>query len=278
MTLSAHPMESYSETPDQQSDVAWNISPDERVGAPIVRSRRRALKRFVLVLLGLSGAGWSNLNSDTVSVSWATLTAAFADFIPADLKRPLAQSNAAPSTAPLAANLPASDPIPLAKPQTAEQPADQPSQTKTVTEPPSSLSLRAPSPQRQKAAAAPFGDAYQAPNAPKAQLTILDPLQRRATAVGLHADLSHELLERLSETDYRNAGIAVQRAIAETPDGAVFIWPRQAKPGLAVFQVHFVPGATPGCRKYVVAIAKGGWATTALPLDKCGVRAAPARG
>jgi hypothetical protein len=70
-----------------------------------------------------------------------------------------------------------------------------------------------------------------------------DPYQVRAAAVGLHPDLSRVLLTRLSPTDYRNAGIAIQTAMAETPDSSVFVWPRQRTPELALFQVRFAPGA-----------------------------------
>jgi hypothetical protein len=77
------------------------------------------------------------------------------------------------------------------------------------------------------------------------------------------------LLARLSPTDYRNAGIAIQTALAETADSAVFVWPRQRKPAHALFRVHFVPGAAPDCRRYVVTVAKDGWSTTALPMEKC---------
>jgi hypothetical protein len=99
----------------------------------------------------------------------------------------------------------------------------------------------------------------------------------RAEAVGLHPDLSRVLLARLSPTDYRNAGIAIQTAVAETPDSAVFVWPRQRKPELALFQVRFVPGAAPGCRRYVVTVTKDGWLTTALPMEKCGSQPQPGR-
>ena len=99
----------------------------------------------------------------------------------------------------------------------------------------------------------------------------------RAVAVGLHPDLSRVLLARLSPTDYRNAGIAIQSAVAETSDSAVFVWPRQRKPELALFQVRFVPGAAQGCRRYVVTIAKDGWLTTALPMERCGPHAGRSR-
>jgi len=96
-----------------------------------------------------------------------------------------------------------------------------------------------------------------------------DPYQTRAAAVGLHPDLSPVLLTRLSPTDYRNAGIAIETAVAKTPDTAVFVWPRQRKPELALFQVRFVPGAAPKCRRYVVTVTKDGWSTTAPPMEKC---------
>ena len=97
-----------------------------------------------------------------------------------------------------------------------------------------------------------------------------DRYQVRAAAIGLHPDLSRVLLRRLSDTDYRNAGIAIQKAMAEASDSDVFVWPHQRKPELALFKVHFVPGAAPDCRRYVVSVTKDGWLTTALPMEKCG--------
>ena len=96
-------------------------------------------------------------------------------------------------------------------------------------------------------------------------------------AVGLHPDLSRVLLKRLTPADYSNAGIAIQTALAETPDNAVYVWPRQRKPELALFEVHFVRGVSADCRRYVVTITKDGWLTTALPLEKCGIKAVPAQ-
>jgi hypothetical protein len=46
-----------------------------------------------------------------------------------------------------------------------------------------------------------------------------------------------------------------------------------------LFQVRFVAGAAPGCRRYVVTVTKDGWLTTALPMEKCGPkRETPGRG
>jgi hypothetical protein len=78
------------------------------------------------------------------------------------------------------------------------------------------------------------------------------------------------LLARLTAADYRNAATAIETAVARTPDHGVFVWPRQRTPDQALFQVRFVPGAAPGCRRYVVSVTKDGWLTTALPMEKCG--------
>ncbi len=108
--------------------------------------------------------------------------------------------------------------------------------------------------------------------APSAQRAIDDPGAARAIAAGLHPDVSRVLLARLSDADYRNAGVAIRKALADTPDDDVLYWPLKTKAGVAQFQVHFVPGADEGCRRYVVTIAKDGWATTALPMDNCTVK------
>jgi hypothetical protein len=104
-----------------------------------------------------------------------------------------------------------------------------------------------------------------------------DPYETRALSVGLHPGLSRALLTQLSAADYRNAGIAIRKALTETPDDGTFIWPRQRKPELALFRVQFVAGAAPTCRRYVVTVAKDGWSTTALPMEKCGAEITQAR-
>ena len=85
------------------------------------------------------------------------------------------------------------------------------------------------------------------------------------------AELSRALLERLTEADFQNAGAAVAKALSQTPDDGVLVWPLRAKPSAAVFEVRFVPGAPEGCRRYIVGILKDRWTTTAMPVDKCGI-------
>ncbi|WP_052699469.1 hypothetical protein [Hyphomicrobium sp. 99] len=104
--------------------------------------------------------------------------------------------------------------------------------------------------------------------------TPADPYRKRAEAVGLHPDLSHVLLSRLTATDYRNAAFAIDKALKTIPDDGVFEWPRSRKNGSAVFNIHFVAGAGHDCRRYVVTVTKDRWTTTALPMERCGVKLA----
>lgn len=105
------------------------------------------------------------------------------------------------------------------------------------------------------------------------QRTLNDPLEKKAQSAGLSPDLSHALLKRLTETDYRNASVAVTRALTETADGQVFTWPTELKKASALFEVHFVRGSAADCRRYVVTITKDRWSTTAPPMEKCGIKA-----
>lgn len=98
-----------------------------------------------------------------------------------------------------------------------------------------------------------------------------DPHQIKALAAGLHPGLSRVLLMRLTPEDYKNAGIAIRTALLETKDGSAHVFPKQPAAGLAQFRVHFVRGAV-DCQRYVVTVSLEGWATTALPMEKCGAR------
>jgi hypothetical protein len=152
--------------------------------------------------------------------------------------------------------------------------AEPPTKPAAIEAPPAILQPPAPgkSPAPPATAALPPAATEEAASAPLEPPSVdpADIYQVRAMAVGLHPGLSRVLLARLSPDDYRNADIAIQKAVAETPDSGVFVWPRQRKPELALFHVRFVPGAAPDCRRYVVTVTKDGWLTTALPMEKCG--------
>jgi surface antigen len=156
-------------------------------------------------------------------------------------------------------------PAPVPPPQASNP---QPLPVVVVTEAPGT-SAGSTSPETKSDSAA--ADASSAPAPPA------DPYRKRAEAVGLHPDLSRALLSRLSATDYRNAAFAIDKALKTIPDDGDFVWPKSRKDGSAVFDVHFVPGAGHDCRRYVVTITKDRWSTTALPMERCGVKLA-ARG
>lgn len=124
------------------------------------------------------------------------------------------------------------------------------------------------SPASEEKSDAPATEESSAPAAPA------DPYRKRAEAAGLHPDLSHVLLTRLTAADYKNAAFAIDKALKTVPDDGVFEWPRSRKNGSAVFNIHFVAGAGHDCRRYVVTVTKDRWTTTALPMERCGVKVA----
>lgn len=131
----------------------------------------------------------------------------------------------------------------------------------------------AAAPPPEVAASADLTDTLEEPPAPLPPPTVdpADPYQKRAIAAGLHPDISKAVLKRLTSSDYRNAGVAVRTALAETTDNETYSWPNKPKAKLALFEVHFVKGASSDCRRYVVTISKDGWSTTAPPMEKCGL-------
>lgn len=216
----------------------------ERICEPGPRSSRRpdpTLRLYVFLLVALC-SGLAVMARPQV---WGGLFAKVSDATTAALA--LAKSNDAPAPAPIVPAPQASDP--------------------------SAPAASAPIVPLTTASIAPEAPVVEAPPAaplPVAVADAADPLQKRAAAAGLSPDLSRVLLAQLTEADYRNARIAVDKAVAGTSDTDVFVWPRQRKPSLAMFEVHFVPGAAPHCRRYVVTITKSGWLTTAAPMEKCG--------
>jgi hypothetical protein len=249
------------------------LSAGERIG-PLPPRRSRVLLRLAIVLLIAAAGGWVYLGDVSYLAQW----------LPAEMSSLLQSADRNPAAPADAAATASRSPDPTA--------SLEPATARAVEPPPPSL----PVPPSSETAAAPDATAASAVSAetsaahepdPKAEdeapperlpppvVDLSDPYQRKATAVGLHPELSRALLEKLSPADYRNAEIAIKTALAETPDTEVFVWPRERKGGLALFQVRFVPGAPADCRRYVVAIVKDGWLTTALPMERCGLKPVP---
>jgi hypothetical protein len=233
-----------------------NFFPGEPIGPRRARHGLRKAVNIAVVLAAVAG-GWAVMRNPEAyqyaqtasSAAMETASALFAAH-PASPDTPLV--TAPPPVQPLAAN------------DVAEAPA---ATALAAAEP---VPVAAPDPARQTASESSDTDEAPAPLAPP-KIDPGDPYQKRAAAVGLHPDLSRVLLSKLSPADYKNAGIAIKTALAETPDSDKFVWPKKSKPDLALFEVHFVRGSASDCRRYVVTVTKDGWLTTALPMEKCGV-------
>lgn len=286
--------------PAAAADAGWDIVPEARVGAPVGRRRGRLVRRVLLALALLAGSAvhladpsllpraWQAVDDATgplIEQAWRQATSPTAARLAVE-PAPAAAAAAAPPKAPAAPPPEAAPQVATAEQPTAAPPAASPPPAPAVDPiasptatggkeaaarpvvtgslPPRAAPVAAPAPAPAVASVAP------PPYAPPPPAT--DPLQKRAEAAGLHPGLSRTLLARLTDADYRNAAAAVGTALAETPDDRSHVRPRRQGAGVAQFRVHFVPGADTGCRRYVVTIAKDGWLTTALPMQRCGVR------
>lgn len=247
-----------------------DVRPDDRIGP----SRRRRVGVSLIVaslLLGALGTAWVMLDGQSNWPRWWSEARALA----APLLERVATA-AAPLTAPeTAAKAPPSAPPSEAKPLPGPAVAGNlavPDPSTPAAAAPIAVPSAVEQPERTVAAAPPVA-AVEEPSAAAAKKTLeSDPNLARAIAAGLHPDMSRVLLTRLSKADYQNAAVAIKTALAETADDQVLFWPKKAKAGLAIFRVHFVPGAEPDCRRYVVTVAKDGWQTTALPMDNCTIK------
>jgi hypothetical protein len=241
------------------------LSAGERIGRPVKRRGRRLLVRLLILAIAFGGA-WAVLGPPSTwpVQRWASYLKTQATAVYAAIERKASEASAAaeqPKPIALERSLPpASEPAPLA---TASPPPSVPETPKASPIITGSLPAAA--------------ETQPPPPLPPPSVDRSDPYQVKAEAVGLHPGLSRVLLTRLSETDYRNAGFAIKTALAETTEGSSFLWPRERKGGLALFKVHFVQGAGPECRRYVVTITKDGWATTAFPMERCGAQYARVR-
>lgn len=224
----------------------FEVSPGERIGGPV--SRANDVLAWCVSVAIIVGGAWMMTHDDGASLKRlpelvarvSNSVAGFAHALGASVPNETAAS--APSAVPST--------------QTPAVPAPLPEPT-AVSDPPAIKSepMQSASP---AAASEPDASAH-------------DSYRARAEAAGLNPDISRSLLMRFSPNDFRNARIAIERAVAKTPDGGVFVWPRQRKPKEALFQVKFVEGAGPDCRRYVVTVTMDNWTTTASPMEKCGV-------
>lgn len=246
-------------------EAADEFYPGEPISTP---PRPHSRARRAVTLLALAGGAWGLIQTYEI---WHPWSKAGLELITAEIQRRSAAANSSPaeassprpSTEPLeplstirdVAAIPGATPAPPgAEPVILPPPESNGSNTESHT-------ATAEASVEKPAAAAPL---------PPPQIDPLDPYQKRAAAVGLHPQVSRVLLSSMSDADYRNAKLAISKALAEASDTEKFIWPRQPAAKLAVFQVHFVSGDRSDCRRYIVTVVKNGWTTTAPPMEKCG--------
>jgi hypothetical protein len=249
------------------------LSPGERACPPPSRLGGGGLLRTAVAALLAGGGGWAYLHAppdwrDQLQAGMAAVSSAVRPAAPEQIA-------AAAMALPVA---PIAEPPQQQDLRSERQIADTPGHDagEAAAQAPESPASGAPAAEVTTGAIEPPADA--APDEasqplPPPAVDPADPFQKRAFAVGLHPDISRAVLSRLTAADYRNAGTAIKTAVATTPDDKVFVWPLQRKPELALFRIHFVPGAAPTCRRYVVEVTKDGWSTTAPPMEKCGTRA-----
>ncbi len=250
----------------------WELAPEERVGAPLVRRRKRWWLRGVVVL-SLAGGAWAFAQDPTGT--WELASHRFASAI-ATGEALLGDWRTPPRPAGASAPPLALAPLQLIE---AERLAAAGNAASAQTDGPV-IGGVAPAEPVAKARVDEPAEAVDVerpePLPPLPPLT--DPLQKRAEAVGLHPELSRALLQSLTPSDFKTAGIGIKKAIAETPDDGVLVWPPKPQSGMARFRIHFVPGISAVCRRYVVGVGKNGWLTTALPMERCGVKPRPLPG
>lgn len=264
MTAPARPAPYARPNPSQyrfaDDDPLLEVTASDRVGPPPKSHRRRN------VVLGLvvTGAGvaavWTWLQDREGWNTWAAMqAAALAPAIERSLtassrREAAAGAAGSGSLAPLQTGPPAA--------------ADETGETARTA-----LDAAAATPSQPAGGSGPDPEPEAGPQALPPPPAPTDPLQARALAAGLHPTISRVVLSKLTAADFENAAAAIRKAVAEVADDGSLVWPLQRRPEQALFKVHFVAGApTPECRRYVVSITKDGWLTTALPMERCGVR------
>jgi len=251
----------------------WEIAPEERVG-PLPRARRRWPRWMMVLTLALAGGGWAMVDDKPAALEWLSSSTASAIALGRSMIGETDREPAPEASPPLQlAALSLLDGGLIRAALVGQTPPREivPEKIAAVAEP----DAKAAASEKSSEAEAVAEPEKPAPLPPLPPLT--DPLQKKAEAVGLHPELSRAVLQSLTATDFKNAAVAIRKAIAETPEDGVLLWPPKPGRGLARFRVHFVPGISPACRRYVVGVAKSGWLTTALPMERCGVKPRVAR-
>ncbi|NOT72204.1 MAG: hypothetical protein HOP09_13300 [Hyphomicrobium sp.] len=239
------------------------LSAGERFASPQNVRRGSTFGPAAMVIAVALGGIWGALRYPEL---WQTVVAAASSLMERGATLP--PTVAAPPQTPLA--------------EAAAPPLQPDAAREVITAPGAESGTAAPAPVPSAAettgAAPPVDDAPAATATPEPltppQADPKDPNQKRALAAGLHPDLSRALLARMTPADYRNAAAAIKTALTATAPDEVYRWPPDAGAKRALFEVHFVQGAGPECRRYVVTVTLERWSTTAPAMEKCGAELA----
>jgi surface antigen len=254
---------------------AGEFHPGERIGAPPPVRTQSAVRQVVSATIIVAMA-WAAFETHTTWRPWLAMS-----LIKIRTELAKAQNPSEPKAAtalpapiePLAAAKDVAEITGTTSPPPQSTPAPAPAEPATVASPSPATDLAEANIATSSINTDPAHTPAAAP-LPQPELDPNDPQQKRAASVGLHPRVSKVVLASLSDTDFGNARTAIRKALAEAADTDKVIWPRDANKKHAVFQVHFVAGAAPACRRYIVTIVKNGWTTTAPPMEKCGVKTA----
>ena len=265
-------------------DASRTFYPGEPIAKPRGRRPDASMTRALLVVVLLSGVGWALVRTEA---QWRPLVNPIVDTMMSKAQRVAssisaqresnsssASNNSAPPPPPMAVGArDIADAPGVAAGDVTGQPGQQPKSRAAASDADASAGNPSDAEASVTAAGSTDGEraAQSAAPLPPPEVDADDPYQARALAAGLHPKLSRVLLTRLTAEDFRNARAAITKALAEVTDDGKLEWPQRRASERALFTVHFVPGATADCRRYVVSVTKDRWTTTALPMERCGV-------
>lgn len=233
----------------------------ERFGVPSRKARGNTFAPAALVIALALGGVWGALRYPGL---WQTAFTAVSSLMERKAAQP--PTIAAPQPAPLAEAVTP----PLAPGEMRDIVQAPGADTGTAVPPAETATDALPNTASGPRDAAPASDAATPEPLTPPKADPRDPNQKRALAAGLHPDVSPALLARLSNVDYRNAATAITTALSAAAPDEVYTWPKDAGLKRAQFDVRFVQGAGPECRRYVVTVTLERWSTTAPAMEKCG--------
>lgn len=245
-------------------NLTLNVEPAERVGAPLPNRYKRRLRRMLAGIILVAGA-WAVVANQGLP-SLVASARSFFDVIVSNAQEIASRANREGQPGPAVSTTTG-----LTSPNAPAPQMEQSSAAELVPElTPTQDEKTAPAAAGEVPSTETMGTAYAEKAEPVEEAQDKSPKRKHAIAAGLSPDLPNVLLTRLSKADLQNAAYAIKTALAKTSDDSKFTWPASPSRHQALFEVHFVPGASQGCRRYIVTVMKDRWSSTSAALEKCG--------